>query len=123
MRNTENITTIARQDIELTEEERAALQYYLQLKSEQSETEDRLKAVQPDILEMLSRMKTGNLDFGAFQFQSRIRRTYEYSADVQEREKALRKDKHREEKNGTAHEIKSTLFVAVTVLRNEEDDI
>ncbi len=120
MTNTENTNTISRQDIELTDAERATLQYYLQLKAEESETEERLKTVQPDVLELLSRTKGGNLDYGEFQFQSKIRRTYEYSADIVDTAKALKEAKHREEKNGTAREIKSTLFVAVTVLRADE---
>jgi hypothetical protein len=108
---------------QLTDTERATLQCYLQLKVEESETKERLKAIQPDVLELLSRTKEGNLGFGAFQFQSRIRRTYEYNAGIVDTAKALKEAKHCEEKNGTAREIKSTLFVAVTVLRNEEGDI
>lgn len=105
---------------ELTEEAKAILQNYLNLKAELSALEEQVKAAQPEVLELLIQAPKGFINFGEFQINSKIRHTYEYSLVLQEMESVVRQQKRREEKDGTAEIIRETLYSCVQPLRNIE---
>lgn len=112
----EHSTTTA----ELTEEAKAILQNYLNLKAELSALEEQVKAAQPEVLELLINAPKGFINFGEFQIQSKIRHTYEYSVVLQGMESVVKEQKRREEKDGTAQIVRETIYSCVQSLRNVE---
>lgn len=104
--------------LELTEEAKAILQRYLDLKAEMSALEEQVKDAQPEVLELLIQAPNGFINFGEFQIQSKIRHTYEYSLALQEMERVVKEQKRREEQDGIALVARETLYPCVQPLRN-----
>lgn len=104
--------------VEFTEEAKAILQNYLNLKAEISALEEQIKDAQPEVLNLLTNSPKGFINFGEFQIQSKIRHTYEYSLVLQDIESTVKKQKRREEKDGTAQVIRETFYACVQSLRN-----
>lgn len=104
--------------LELTEEAKAILQRYLDLKAEMSTLEEQVKDAQPEVLELLIQAPNGFINFGEFQIQSKVRHTYEYSLTLQGMERVVKQQKRREEQDGTAQLIHETFYPCVQPLRN-----
>lgn len=101
--------------VNINNQQNAILHDWLELKAQESDLKEQLDAMKSAVVEVVSEIG-GGVFYRGFEFTTKVRRTYQFSAEVNDLEIELKARKAVEIKNEIAECTRQTEFIEVRVI-------
>lgn len=98
--------------INISDADAATINGWLALKAEEDALKERMEAMKPSVVALISETG-GNVRYKGFELTTKIRKTYQFSAKVNDLETELKAAKKAEIRDETAELVRATEYVEV----------
>lgn len=107
------ITTDTREKVKISTRENNTIQNWLDLKAQQKELEAKMDALKQSVVDVVSE-KGGSVQYRGFELTTKVRRSYQFSAEINDLEAELKSMRADDIKNDRAECVRQTEFIEVS---------